>query len=76
MWDMSKPGPDPDVTDGELLTAIENREQPFATAKDVAEMVGLSRWRCSQRLERLAEDGCLECGVVGEKTTIYWLESD
>jgi DNA-binding Lrp family transcriptional regulator len=76
MWDMSRPGPQPDVKDGELVTAIESREQPFATAGDVAEIVGLSRWRTSQRLKRLADEGDIKHGKVGERTTIYWLESD
>lgn len=76
MWDMSRPGPKPDVPDGEIVTAIDRRDQPFATAKDVAEIVGLSRWRTSQRLERLADEGAVERGKVGERTTIYWLESD
>lgn len=76
MWRMSRPGPDPDVTDAELVSAIGSREQPFATAADVAEIVGLSRWRASQRLDRLAQnDSNVESGSVGQKTTIYWLDS-
>ena len=75
MWYMSRPGPDPDVTDGEIITAIENRDEPYATAGDVAEIVGLSRWRTSERLKRLADAGEVESGTVGEKTTIYWLDS-
>ena len=59
---MSKPGPDPEVTDAELVTAIESRDEPYATAKDVADITGLSRWRTSQRLSRLADKGQIESG--------------
>lgn len=76
MWDMSKPGPDPKVTDGELINAIKQLDQPYATAKDVSDITDLSRWRASQRLDRLANDNHIQSGVVGENTTVYWLKSD
>jgi prophage antirepressor-like protein len=73
---MSRPGPDPKVADSELVAAIESREQPYATAGDVAEIVGLSRWRASQRLQRLADEDGIESGTVGKVVQIYWLESE
>lgn len=74
MWDMSKPGPDVTVSDAELRAAIERREVPFATAGDVAEDVGLSRYQTSRRLDALADAGEIERGVVGKRVKIYWLE--
>jgi predicted transcriptional regulator len=64
------------VTDAKIKGAIKQRDQPFATASDVAELVDLSRWRASQRLKRLANEGEIESGAVGDKTTIYWLDQD
>ena len=75
MCNMSRPGPDPEVTDSEILNAIRSREQPYATAGDVADIVSLSRWRTSERLQRLADAGTVESGAVGERATIYWLDS-
>jgi predicted ArsR family transcriptional regulator len=75
MWDMSRPGPDPDVNDEELVWVLGHREQPYATAGDVSEDVPLSETRTKQRLDRLADEGDIESGAVGERQTIYWLES-
>ncbi|WP_436934980.1 winged helix-turn-helix transcriptional regulator [Halovenus marina] len=72
---MAVRGPDPTVSDSEIISAIESTDCPFATAKDVAEIVGLSRERARQRLNRLSEQGAIE----REKTSgvvIYWLSDD
>ena len=74
MWDMSRPGPDPDVADEELVTALAYRDLPYATAGDVSEHVALSETRTKQRLDRLVDEGRICSGPVGERTTIYWLD--
>ena len=74
MWDMSTPGPDVTVSDAELRAAIARRDVPFATAGDVADDVGLSRYQTSKRLDVLADADEIKRGVVGKRVKIYWLE--
>jgi hypothetical protein len=74
MRDMAKSGPAPQVTDDELIEAIESRDKPYATAKYVAGQVGLSENRTRERLQRLAEDKEIHQGSVGSRYTIYWSE--
>lgn len=72
---MTMRGPDPKVTDEELIRAIENTDYPFATITDVTERVELSRERVRQRLEVLEKNS----GVGRVKTggvVIYWLSSE
>ncbi|RXK47021.1 hypothetical protein EAF64_17950 [Halorientalis pallida] len=71
---MATKGPDPTVSDRELIDAIAKAAEPFATAGGVAERVGLSDWRVRQRLERLGERGELNRARVGGGPWIYWLD--
>lgn len=71
---MSKPGPDPKVTNKELIEALEQHSKPVATANDVAETVGLSRTRASERLQRLASSGKVNSGRLGERVRVYWVD--
>lgn len=70
---MSTRGPKPKVSDAELCKAIKERNIPFATAGDIADVVDLSRFQTSKRLDKLAESGQINRGVVGERVKIYWL---
>jgi prophage antirepressor-like protein len=72
---MATRGPDPKVSDTQLLTAITETEYPFAVAKDVADCVGLSRERARQRLNRLSKQDEIERAKVSG-VVIYWVESD
>lgn len=71
---MSTKGPDPTVSDSELIEAIKRTERPFATAKQVSDTVGLSDWRVRQRLERLDENNEIKRDRIGGGPFIYWLE--
>lgn len=69
---MPTTGPDPEVPDERLITAIAATDVPVASAHDVAELVDLSRQRCSERLQRLADKEHIQTGTTG-KTRVYWL---
>lgn len=72
---MSARGPDPKVTDDELLDAVEADERPFTTATAVTESVPLSANRVRQRLGRLADEGVINCAPVARDIKIYWSEA-
>jgi len=72
---MSTRGPDPKVTDDELLDAMGRDERPFTTATAVAEKVPLSANRVRSRLQRLAEEGVIRAEPVAGDIKIYWSES-
>lgn len=72
---MATRGPDPKVSDRQLLTAITETDHPFAVAKDIADCVGLSRERARQRLNRLSEQDKIERAKVSG-VVIYWVEPD
>jgi predicted ArsR family transcriptional regulator len=72
---MATRGPDPKVSDRQLLTAIVETDHPFAVAKDIADRVGLSRERARQRLNRLSKQDEIERAKVSG-VVIYWVESD
>lgn len=72
---MATRGPDPKVSDAQLVTAIHETDHPFAVAKDVANRVGLSRERVRQRLNRLNDENQIKRAKVSG-AVIYWVESD
>jgi prophage antirepressor-like protein len=72
---MATRGPDPKVSDTQLVAAIRETDHPFAVAKDVAAHVGLSRERVRQRLNRLSDEDKIKRAKVSG-AVIYWLESD
>ncbi|KAA9404563.1 FaeA/PapI family transcriptional regulator (plasmid) [Haloarcula sp. KBTZ06] len=71
---MSTKGPEPTVSDNELIKAISQTGRPFATAGEVAELVDLSNWRVRQRLERLDEQNKINRSRIGGGPFIYWLD--
>ena len=71
---MSTKGPEPTVSDSELIEAISRTSRPFATAGEIAEVVGLSNWRVRQRLERLDEQNEINRSRIGGGPFIYWLD--
>ena len=69
---MSTRGPDPKVSDAELTRAMKNTDEPFATAKQISDSVGLSSFRVRQRMETLSEEGKVQSARLGEGPYIYW----
>lgn len=72
---MTTRGPDPKVSDAQLVSAIHETDHPFAVAKDVAKQVDLSRERVRQRLNRLNDENRIQRAKVSG-AVIYWDESD
>lgn len=71
---MATRGPDPDVTDQELITAvssvIQNTKGPVASTAEIADIVGLSVQRTRERLDRIED---IESKTVGDSgPRIYW----
>jgi len=70
------PGPDPTVTDAELLRRIRLLPDPMVTAKELTEQVDLENATVNRRLDRLVEDGYLNEKKVGSAAVVYWLTDD
>lgn len=70
---MSARGPEPKITDDQLMRVFDSEEKPFVVTSDIAERVDLSGTRIRQRLDRLVEEGVLEKRKVG-RAQIYWRE--
>lgn len=68
-----KPGPDPSVTDEEILALFEASEDPVLSTKEVTEQVSLKRRSVYDRLIALAEAGELEQKEIGGRNTVWWL---
>ena len=72
---MAKPGPEPEVTEEDVLGVFETRRdasEPL-TASDVADALGCSRRTALTRLNDLAERGALEKKQVGARAGVYWV---
>ena len=72
---MAKPGPEPEVTEEDVLGVFETRRdasEPL-TASDVADALGCSRRTALTRLNDLAERGALEKKQVGARAAVYWI---
>jgi len=72
---MATRGPKPTVTDDQLISAFSNTGYPGGTASDIAELVGLSRQRVRQRLERMVNNGNLQRAKLNSGVVLYWLPS-
>ena len=72
---MTKPGPEPEVTERDVLGVFEERRdtsEPL-TASDVADALDCSRRTALTRLNDLAERGDLEKKQVGARAAVYWI---
>lgn len=70
-----KPGPDPTVSDDEILRTVVLAYSPALGTSDVAEKVGISRQAMDRHLSRLESGGLLESKKVGP-ATIWWITDD
>ncbi|WP_431357803.1 FaeA/PapI family transcriptional regulator [Haloarcula marina] len=70
---MSTRGPDPKVTDEEIIETVRSADPPFVTTGDIAEAVCLSTERARQRLNKLNEQGTIDRMKVGSSAVVYWL---
>lgn len=65
------PGRNQQVTDEELMTVLRNRDEPFATAADVAEEVAIGRRAVHNRLHGLMKEGYINARKIGNRVVWY-----
>jgi DNA-binding transcriptional ArsR family regulator len=72
-WDVTnRPGPDPSVSDEELLRSMHMAYKPALGTTEIAEMVGISQQAASKRLNRLEEERLVESDKIGNARA-WWL---
>lgn len=72
---MPTPGPDPSVTDEELLRAISDAYAPAQGTSYVADQVNIDRRVADNHLRRLWDEGLLESEMIGQ-VRVWWLTDD
>jgi len=73
---MATRGPEPMVTESKLREEIENHENPFVTASEMAEALGVARQTAYKHLQRMHENGELEKEKIGGSAVIWWISED
>lgn len=67
------------ASDAELVSLISNAEdrwgRPFVTAKEIANVVGMTRQGAHRRLDQLHEDGKVKKYKPG-RGAIWWVDED
>jgi len=69
---VSKPGPDPKVSQEDLLREIRLAYAPVQTPKDLAERLEISNTAVSNKLSEMVEKGWVESERVG-RSRVYWV---
>lgn len=69
-------GPEPTVADEKIKNAFRASEDPFMTAGEVAEAVGISRQGANYRLNRLEERGVVSRKKTGARAVGWWLDEN
>lgn len=72
----NQPGPDPQVTDEELVDIFRSSKDPVLTASEIAEKVSIGRRSVYDRLKKLEKEDRLKSKKVGGRTTVWWLSND
>ena len=70
---MATPGPEPMVTEDEIVELVRTADDPFTTASEVAERVGMARQTAHKHLQELYEEGEIQKKKVGQ-SAIWWVE--
>ncbi len=76
MGETGKPGPDPSVTDDELLRVFRDHADPVLSTREVTEQVSLKRRTVYNRLSALEEAGQLRAKQIGGRNTVWWIPTD
>lgn len=71
LMSQEKPGPDPTMTDAEIVEHIVASDVPVATAGDIATVADVSRAAARERLEQLVERGALRRKDAGAAVVYY-----
>jgi DNA-binding MarR family transcriptional regulator len=69
---VSKPGPDPTVTQTDVLKEIRLAYPPVQAPKDLAERLDISNTAVSNKLQDMEEKGWVESERVG-RARVYWV---
>lgn len=67
------PGPEPKVSQAELLQEIRLLPDPVVTAKEITERVDLENATVNRKLDDLVESGYLKEKKVGASAVVYWM---
>jgi len=73
MPENSKPGPNPSITDDEILALFQESDDPVLSTAEVAELTPLTRRSVYDRLVALREEGKLDSKEIGGRNTVWWL---
>ena len=73
MGEEKKRGPNPRVSDEEILQVFRQSADPVLTASEVATDLPIKRRSVYDRLSQLEEEDILESKKVGGRTTVWWL---
>lgn len=71
LMSQERPGPDPSMTDAEIVEHIVASSVPVVTATDIAEVAGTSASAARDRLERLVDAGALARKSAGSGVVYY-----
>jgi len=71
LMSQEKPGPDPSMTDAEIVEHIVASSVPVVTAADIAEVAGMSASAARERLERLVNADALARKSAGAGVVYY-----
>ena len=67
------PGPDPDVSDVDILRVFVESPEPAFIASEIAAETDMTRQGVRNRLQQLHDDGWLATKQPGERTRLWWL---
>lgn len=68
---MTRPGPDPSVSDEDIIRVIVANEKPVMGTTEIADRLGISQQAMSRHLKRLADEGALKTDKVGQ-ARVWW----
>jgi len=71
-----RPGPDPTVSDEQILELFGESVDPVLTASEIADQVDLTRRNVLNRLKDLESEGSLKSKKVGGRSTVWWLPGE
>ena len=74
MRPMSTRGPDPKASNDKIRVTIRHHHEPFITAVDVAEQLGVARQTAYKYLQRLHDGGELNKRKIGGSAVIWWYD--
>lgn len=70
------PGPDPTISDEQILELFRDSEDPILTASEIASQVDMTRRWVLDRLKDLEMEGHLQSKKVGGRSTVWWLPGE